>query len=274
MKQLKKSRKGFTLIELLTVIAIIGILAGLASAGIPMAMNKARQMVASNNLRSIAQAIVSIRNEGKIITNNGSDARKYQASDVAGFAEVLARYTSVREGETWVVGSDVDGYTTVPQHVLSEQSERRSRLPDRVAARSRDGRRMGRRRAVRPRLRSDRVRGRSRQIRHEPPRGRRPALLLRRQIADVELHGRDRREQRLRRPQADRSQRSGRGIKIPQPPRVPARKKKKKRVPATGARFFFSPFKPCGQRRFARFAAPQRPMETYSTPAERMARTS
>ena len=120
MKQLKKSRKGFTLIELLTVIAIIGILAGLASAGIPMAMNKARQMVASNNLRSIAQAIVSIRNEGKIITNNGSDARKYQASDVAGFAEVLARYTSVREGETWVVGSDVDGYTTVPQHVLSE----------------------------------------------------------------------------------------------------------------------------------------------------------
>ena len=105
MKQLKKSRKGFTLIELLTVIAIIGILAGLASAGIPMAMNKARQMVASNNLRSIAQAIVSIRNEGKIITNNGSDARKYQASDVAGFAEVLARYTSVREGETWVVGS-------------------------------------------------------------------------------------------------------------------------------------------------------------------------
>lgn len=120
MKILKKQRKGFTLIELLTVIAIIGILAGLASAGIPMAMNKAKQMGAGNNLRSIAQAVVSLRQDGKIISNAGSDAKKYQASDVAGFAEVLARYTSVRNGDAWVVGDDTDGYTAIPQHVLSE----------------------------------------------------------------------------------------------------------------------------------------------------------
>lgn len=120
MKVLKKQRKGFTLIELLTVIAIIGILAGLASAGIPMAMNTARQMSAQSNLRSIAQAVVSLRNQGKIINNNGSDAKKYQATDVAGFAEVLARYANLTTGETWVVGSDVDGYTSLPKHVLSE----------------------------------------------------------------------------------------------------------------------------------------------------------
>lgn len=117
----KKQRKGFTLIELLTVIAIIGILAGLASAGIPMAMNAANQMSASSNLRSIAQAVVNLRHEGKIINNNGSDAKKYQATTVAGYAEVLARYTSVNTGKTWVVGSDEDGYSSgIPQHVLSE----------------------------------------------------------------------------------------------------------------------------------------------------------
>jgi len=116
----KKQRKGFTLIELLTVIAIIGILAGLASAGIPAAMNAANQMTATNSLRSIAQAVVNLRNEGKIINNNGSDAKKYQATTVAGFAEVLARYASISGGKTWVVGSDEDGYTNIPQHVLSE----------------------------------------------------------------------------------------------------------------------------------------------------------
>lgn len=119
-KILKKQRKGFTLIELLTVIAIIGILAGLASAGIPMAMNKARQMGAQSDLRSIAQAIVSLRQDGKIISNKGSDAKKYQANNVATFAEVLARYAGLTTGDTWVVGSDVDGYSTVPKHVLSE----------------------------------------------------------------------------------------------------------------------------------------------------------
>lgn len=120
MKRPNSQRKGFTLIELLTVIAIIGILAGLASAGIPMAMNKARQMSASSNLRSIAQAVVNLRNEGKIISNAGSEAKKYQANDVAGFAEVLALYAGVTTGDVWVVGSDTDGYSSVPKHVLSE----------------------------------------------------------------------------------------------------------------------------------------------------------
>lgn len=120
MKFLKKQRKGFTLIELLTVIAIIGILAGLASAGIPMAMNKARQMSASSNLRSIAQAIVNLRNEGKVISNSGSEAKKYQATDVAGYAEVLARYAGLTNADVWIVGSDTDGYTSLPKHVLSE----------------------------------------------------------------------------------------------------------------------------------------------------------
>lgn len=120
MKFLKnKKRKGFTLIELLTVIAIIGILAGLAAGGIPMAMNKARQMVASNNLRNIAQAVFNLRSNGKYISQ-GSNAKAYQANDVATFAEVLARYTEVRAGEIWVVGKDVEGYSPMPQHVLSE----------------------------------------------------------------------------------------------------------------------------------------------------------
>ncbi len=131
--KIRKFRRGFTLIELLTVIAIIGILAGLASAGIPMAMTKARQMAASNNLRSIAQAIVTLRNDNKIITNNGSDAKKYQATDVAGFAEVLARYTAVRSGDVWIVGSDVDDYTSIPAHVLSEVDDGTNELSGAVS---------------------------------------------------------------------------------------------------------------------------------------------
>ncbi len=119
MKIQKSSRKGFTLIELLTVIAIIGILAGLASQAIPMAMNKANQLSASSKLRDISQAIYGLRVDGNII-KQGSDPESYKASTVAEFAEVLARYTGVNKGATWIVGPDEDDYDTVPSHVLSE----------------------------------------------------------------------------------------------------------------------------------------------------------
>ena len=133
MKILKKHRKGFTLIELLVVIAIIGILAGLAGAGIPAAMNTVRQMQASAKLRSIGQAYTSYSTSGgktRNISNKGSNPEKGQATSVADYAEVLARYAGLTDARTWYVESDNAIQGEIPMTVLSETTTGSNQLKD------------------------------------------------------------------------------------------------------------------------------------------------
>ncbi len=127
-----KNRKGFTLIELLTVIAIIGILAGLASQAIPAAFGAVRRMSASNNLRQIATAIVSYNQGGGAsgrVIKSGSEPKSGKAGSVAQFAEVLARSQGLTDAAVWYIESDdeLDG-AEIPRTVLSETTDGQNQM--------------------------------------------------------------------------------------------------------------------------------------------------
>lgn len=135
MKKLTKQRNAFTLIELLVVIAIIGILAGLAGAAIPAAMDTVRRLQASNNLRSIAQSYTNYSQSGsggktRNISNKGSNPEKGQATTVADYAEVLARYAGLTQGDIWYVDSDNAIQGDIPHTVLSETTTGSNQLKD------------------------------------------------------------------------------------------------------------------------------------------------
>lgn len=134
MKLFKKARKGFTLVELLTVIAIIGILAGLAMPAISMGMDQARRMTASNNLGQIAKAYVAYMQSGtrgdKTISTKGSDAKKGQANSVADVAEIFARYVNLPDAEVWYIASDDNIEGEIPKTVLSEGDDGTNQLKD------------------------------------------------------------------------------------------------------------------------------------------------
>lgn len=60
-----KRRAAFTLIELLTVVAIIGILAGIVISGISGVRKKANQVRCLSNLRQVGVAIIAYANDNK-----------------------------------------------------------------------------------------------------------------------------------------------------------------------------------------------------------------
>lgn len=114
----KKHRQGFTLIELLTVIAILGLLAGLVAAVIPLANTAAHKSTALSNLRGIIASYGTYVDSNRPITE-GSNAEQGQASSPALFAEVLARYAQLEQGTVWYIEDDprLDG-KEIPQRVL------------------------------------------------------------------------------------------------------------------------------------------------------------
>ncbi|MDR2513047.1 MAG: type II secretion system GspH family protein [Puniceicoccales bacterium] len=109
-----KQNRAFTLVELLAVITILGILMTVMATQVPGALKTARMNASAQNLRSIVVAYTSVFE--KPITEGG-DPEKGQANDIAGVAEVLARYAELNKGDVWFIGSDtLSG--EVPEKVL------------------------------------------------------------------------------------------------------------------------------------------------------------
>lgn len=81
MKNLKKRKKGFTLIELLTVIAIIGILAGILIPVVGSARKSANKAKSKTQLNGYANAIIQYKSEygywPPIIVGTGTGASNF-----------------------------------------------------------------------------------------------------------------------------------------------------------------------------------------------------
>jgi prepilin-type N-terminal cleavage/methylation domain-containing protein/prepilin-type processing-associated H-X9-DG protein len=88
---------GFTLVELLVVISIIGMLVGLLIPAVQMALERARWIVCTNNMRQVATALMSYENshgqypgyQNVLITNNGKPFVDPQTGKRSGVSYVV-----------------------------------------------------------------------------------------------------------------------------------------------------------------------------------------
>ena len=117
------TRSGFTLIELLTVIAIIGILAGILIPTIGLVRKNAAKTKAASDLRQIATAYNAFSTSGprsRTMTAAAWTAGTANANNMGGWAQVLAQLGGFNEAAGYFVdsASDVAGLATIPQSVL------------------------------------------------------------------------------------------------------------------------------------------------------------
>lgn len=109
-------RKGFTLIELLTVIAIIGILAGMLSVVVPMVQERAARMDASANCRSIAIAYGAYANTGTTAKNISME----KSGTVTKWAVYLTQKNpEINNAKLWFIARDDRAPAVIPQFVIN-----------------------------------------------------------------------------------------------------------------------------------------------------------
>lgn len=111
MKNSKTPRSGFTLIELLTVIAIIGILAGILIPAVGAVKIKASQIKSSSNLRQIALGYNNFSSSGGRTRVIGDGAynpstNPNQANNRKDWAAVLAQGADLTDADVYFIDSD------------------------------------------------------------------------------------------------------------------------------------------------------------------------
>ena len=123
----KSTRSGFTLIELLTVIAIIGILAGILLPVIVVVRESAAKATAASNLRQIATAYVVFAEGGprpRAIQNGAWASGTTQASDIEEWAQVVAQFGALNEAPLYFVSADpaVAAIGVLPSTILENET--------------------------------------------------------------------------------------------------------------------------------------------------------
>ena len=130
MKKNKSPISAFTLIELLTVIAIIGILAGILIPAVGAVRQKASQAKSSSNMRQIALAYNNFSTSGgrtRIIGNGTySTSTPTVAADMNDWALVLAQGAGLVDATIYLIDGD-PAHASVPE------------LPKLVGSRQADG---------------------------------------------------------------------------------------------------------------------------------------
>jgi len=126
----KAPRSGFTLIELLTVIAIIGILAGILIPTVGAVKKKAAMVASSSNLKQVAIGYATYSNAGTrtrtIAQGAWSETSNKQAADMKDWAKLLAYHAELTDAGIWFISSDekVSNYQgTLPRSIGVKQSD-------------------------------------------------------------------------------------------------------------------------------------------------------